>query len=226
MFTILPIQLHILKKHLFFEVKENWNARSLFCLFIYLLRGRLPLPQCFMLFIFICSTFNIILHWFQVHSIVVRQPYTLQSVPQYFHCSLGTPHSIEYVLCIECYWVYWAYFPCYTLHPCIYSVTTNFYFLIPLPFSPSPPKPPPLWGPPVCSLYPCICFCCLCLYCSLDSTCEEIIWYLSFSDWLISFSLIPSRYIHAVAKGKILIDQELPKRRWKRPGTESPEGLC
>ena len=32
---------------------------------------------------------------------------------------------------------------------------------------------------------------------------SEIIWYLSFSDWLISLSVIPSRSIHAATKGKI-----------------------
>ena len=31
----------------------------------------------------------------------------------------------------------------------------------------------------------------------------EIIWYLSFSVWLISLSIIPSRSIHVVANGKI-----------------------
>ena len=32
---------------------------------------------------------------------------------------------------------------------------------------------------------------------------SEIIWYSSFSDWLISLSIMFSRPIHAVAKGKI-----------------------
>ena len=32
---------------------------------------------------------------------------------------------------------------------------------------------------------------------------NEITWYLSFSDWLISLSIIFSRFIHAVAKGNI-----------------------
>ena len=32
---------------------------------------------------------------------------------------------------------------------------------------------------------------------------SEIIWYLSFFDWLISCSIILSRSIHVVAKGKI-----------------------
>ena len=33
----------------------------------------------------------------------------------------------------------------------------------------------------------------------------EIIWYLSFSDWLIPLSIVFSRSIHAVAKGNILL---------------------
>ena len=32
---------------------------------------------------------------------------------------------------------------------------------------------------------------------------SEIIWYVSFSDWLISLSIIISRYIHTLSKGKI-----------------------
>ena len=32
---------------------------------------------------------------------------------------------------------------------------------------------------------------------------NEIIWHLSFSDWLISLSMMPSRSIHAVTKVKI-----------------------
>ena len=34
---------------------------------------------------------------------------------------------------------------------------------------------------------------------------SEIIWYLSFPDWLISFSIIISRSIHAIAKHKIFL---------------------
>ena len=32
---------------------------------------------------------------------------------------------------------------------------------------------------------------------------SEIIWFLFFSDWLISLSMMFSRFIYAVAKGKI-----------------------
>ena len=34
---------------------------------------------------------------------------------------------------------------------------------------------------------------------------SEIIWYLSFSVWLISLSMIPSKSIHVVAGGKIFL---------------------
>ena len=42
----------------------------------------------------------------------------------------------------------------------------------------------------------------VCLFCSLHSSCSEIIWYLSFTAWLISLSIIFCRSIHAVAKGR------------------------
>ena len=41
------------------------------------------------------------------------------------------------------------------------------------------------------------------LYCSLDPTYQWFIWYLPFSDWLMSLSIILPRSSHAVAKGKI-----------------------
>ena len=39
--------------------------------------------------------------------------------------------------------------------------------------------------------------------CSLDSYMSEIIWYLSFFDWLISFSIMFSSFIHTVTKDNI-----------------------
>ena len=44
---------------------------------------------------------------------------------------------------------------------------------------------------------------CICLFCSLDPHVSEIIWYLSFSDWLTSLSIMLSRSIYSVANGKI-----------------------
>ena len=69
------------------------------------------------------------------------------------------------------------------------------------PFHPSP-QPHSLLTSVSHSLYLFVCFCFIILFCSLHST-GEIIRYLSFSDCLISFSIILSRSIHAVAKGKI-----------------------
>ena len=43
----------------------------------------------------------------------------------------------------------------------------------------------------------------VCLFCFLGPTYSEIIWYLSFSVWLILLSMIPSRSIHVVANDKI-----------------------
>ena len=71
-----------------------------------------------------------------------------------------------------------------------------------LSFTPLPPSPLPLCPLSVCSIIPgpgSILF--VSLFCSLDSCYTEIIWYLFFIDWLISFSIISSS-IHAVAKGR------------------------
>ena len=46
-------------------------------------------------------------------------------------------------------------------------------------------------------------FCLLVHFVHQISHISEIIWYLSFSDWLISLSIMFSRSIHAVRKGKI-----------------------
>ena len=87
----------------------------------------------------------------------------------------------------------------------------------PCPFSPSP-LPLPLPQPSVCSPYwwvssvlspslflyyvcfPSLMFICFVSYIPHMS---EVIWFLSFSDWLISLSIIPSSSIHVVANGKI-----------------------
>ena len=59
-----------------------------------------------------------------------------------------------------------------------------------------PTHPLPLLYPLLCFLYPCVCFlflvCSFCFYIPLMS---EIIWYLSFSTWLISLRIF-SRSIH------------------------------
>ena len=55
-----------------------------------------------------------------------------------------SPTPAQLLLC------YWLYSLCCNLRLCGYSVTTNVYFLIPSPFSPS--SPPHLWQLSVCSL--------------------------------------------------------------------------
>ena len=47
-------------------------------------------------------------------------------------------------------------------------------------------------------------FCLLNYFVDYISHITAIIWYLSFSDWLIALSIIISRSIHAVTKGKII----------------------
>ena len=55
--------------------------------------------------------------------------------------SSGNPHNIVHVHGKYIYILWLLYFLCCTLHPHDYSVTTNWYFLIPSPFSPIPLTP-------------------------------------------------------------------------------------
>ena len=52
-------------------------------------------------------------------------------------------------------------------------------------------------------LWVCSCFVPSVLLCCYTPQMREIIWYLSFSVWLISLSIIPSSSIHVVANGRI-----------------------
>ena len=65
---------------------------------------------------------------------------------------------------------------------------------------------PPLYSPLVTQSVLCFHACgsilFVSLHCSLDCFIGEIIWYLSFTDWLISFNIIFSSSIHAIAKGR------------------------
>ena len=83
-----------------------------------------------------------------------------------------------------------------------YSPTTRLFCISNLPhlFHSSP-----LWQPPVCSMYLWVCFCFVMFVCFVSqiSQVSEVIWYLSFSVWLISLSIIPARFIHVVTNGKI-----------------------
>ena len=88
----------------------------------------------------------------------------------------------------------------------IYLFIYFWYLLISLTCLSHPLRCPHFWQPPVCSLYAWLSFCFIMfvhLLCFLDSTVSEIMQYLSFSVWLISLKIIPSRSIHVVVNGKI-----------------------
>ena len=91
-------------------------------------------------------------------------------------------------------------YPCPPAIPTLLSMSVSpFSFLL----NPSTRLPP---SPTIChllSIYESVPIFLVSSVCSLDSTYEWIIWYLSFSDWLISLSIMFSRTIHTVAKGKI-----------------------
>ena len=65
-----------------------------------------------------------------------------------------------------------------------------------------PPHFSPLWQPPFCSLYLWVCFNFV-LFCFLDSTYTRDPMEFSFSVWLISLNIIPSKSIHVAANDKI-----------------------
>ena len=77
------------------------------------------------------------------------------------------------------------------------------FFLIPSPFSLSPLTPSPLTAVSLFSLSMSLFLFCLLVYSVHQSPhMREIIWYLSFSDLLVSLSIILSWFIHAVIKGR------------------------
>ena len=65
------------------------------------------------------------------------------------------------------------------------------------------PPPPPLSCYSALYLWVCLYFCLLVWFVYSLPHMSEIIWYLSFSDWLISLSTMFSRSIHTVKKGKV-----------------------
>ena len=69
-------------------------------------------------------------------TVVGQELYFTKCSPWYFWYPPGTIHSY--------YTVNWLYFLCCTLHPHDYFVTTNLYFSVPSPFSPSPSTSLPL----------------------------------------------------------------------------------
>ena len=97
---------------------------------------------------------------------------------------------------------YWLYFLCCTLRPHDCFVTTNLYFSIPSLFH-SVLKPPLLTTISLFSVSRSLfLFHSFILFFRFHIS--EMIWYLSFSDWLISFNIIPARSTHAITNGKIL----------------------
>ena len=117
-------------------------------------------------------------------------------------------HNLYIVLCVhhpKSSFLPSLFTPCYSfLHPLtplfplvipiLLSVPMRGFFpLISSTCSPSSPTP-------LLSIYKSVSILFACLFCSLDFTRSESIWYLSFSDWLISLSIILSRSIHVVTK--------------------------
>ena len=71
-------------------------------------------------------------------------------------------------------------------------------FFHPVPHPHSPPTAVSL-----CTMYPCLWFYFVCFFIGFHIQVRSYIWHLSSTNWLISLSIILSRSIHAVAKGKI-----------------------
>ena len=99
----------------------------------------------------------------------------LLQLSQFFPLSLSSPSpshplwAIPQLLffirvhgsCVQVLWL--LYFLYCTLHPCSYSVTTNFHFLIPSPLHSFSPESPVIWQPSKHSLYLWFCLCSSCL---------------------------------------------------------------
>lgn len=74
--------------------------------------------------------FNIIFYWFQVHSTVVRESYTLQSLPPAFQYPTRILYSYHVII---------DHAPnAILLHPCDCFVTSTLYFLISTAHRPAP----------------------------------------------------------------------------------------
>ena len=87
--------------------------------------------------------------------------------------------------------------PCpWVMHIC--SLTNPFTFFQPVPSLPFPLTAVSLFHVSL----PLVLFCSLINFVNQVPVIGEIIWYLSFTDWLVSLSIIVSRSIHVVAKGK------------------------
>ena len=131
-----------------------------------------------------------------MYSTVVRQSHNWQRDP---HNESGTHQAPPIVTTL-----WWTLFPMlYFTFPWLFW-DSQFVLLNPFTFFTQPCNQPPLWQPSVCSLYLWTVFLLLVhLFNSLTPHTREIMWYLFFSVWFISLSIIPSRSFHAFANGKI-----------------------
>ena len=136
---------------------------------------------------------------------MVKQSHTLRSGPS----DISSTHLAAHIVIII--WLTTLPVLCFIFLLLYYFVIINFHTLILLPFphlnpftfSTWSPNPPLLWQSPLWSLHLRVCFYCLFIYfVHWIPHISEIIWYLSFSVWLISLSITPSRSIHIVSNGK------------------------
>ena len=87
---------------------------------------------------------------------------------------------------------------------CCHCLRGFFFLLVPSPFSLSNLRPPsPLTAQSVLYIYASVPILFIVYFVHQILPISKIIWYLYFSDWLISLSKMFSRSIHAVTKGKI-----------------------
>ena len=139
-------------------------------------------------FLFLHSIFDC-----QVYSIVVDSPILYKVFPLTSNTHLA-PYIVIAILLII--------FPALSFTSPMYFVTTNLYFLIPSPFSPSPPNPTPvatirLFSVSM-SLSP---FCLFILFFRFHNKVKS--YRILFFVWLISLYIIPSKSIYAVSNDKI-----------------------
>ena len=85
--------------------------------------------------VILCYLFLIIFHCLCYYSCFTFLPFSISNHPLPLS---GNPHTIVHVYGSCTYFLQLPYSPCCTLHPHHYSVTTNLYSLIPLPFRPFP----------------------------------------------------------------------------------------
>ena len=125
------------------------------------------------------------MQWFAVST-----HYKVSLVAIYHH---SYHNSIDYI-------PYAVYFICITHLLCNYKFLPSNPFLLLCPNT----YTPLLWQPPASFLYLRVCFSLVSFVLFFGFYISEIIWYLSFSVWLISLSLIPTGSIHVITNDKSL----------------------